>query len=167
MAGENVTLATFYENWKAYQDHIKAAVAPLGAEQLALRSAPNERTIGELAAHIIGCRAGWFTFVLKEESGPGAPEVKAAASWDDRGAPQRTGAELADGLDLTWQFMADRLARWTADDMQRTFEDDWEGKIVHLPRAWIVWHVMEHDLHHGGELALTLGMHGLPSSFPG
>jgi len=26
---------------------------------------------------------------------------------------------------------------------------------------------MEHDLHHGGELSLTLGMHGLPADFPG
>jgi len=27
--------------------------------------------------------------------------------------------------------------------------------------------VMEHDLHHGGELSLTLGMHGFPANFPG
>jgi hypothetical protein len=26
---------------------------------------------------------------------------------------------------------------------------------------------MEHDLHHGGELSFTLGMHGLPAYFPG
>jgi uncharacterized damage-inducible protein DinB len=37
----------------------------------------------------------------------------------------------------------------------------WDGKIVDLSRAWVVWHVLEHDLHHGGELSLTLGMHGL------
>jgi uncharacterized damage-inducible protein DinB len=24
-----------------------------------------------------------------------------------------------------------------------------------------VWHVAEHDLHHGGEISLTLGVHGL------
>ena len=26
----------------------------------------------------------------------------------------------------------------------------------------IIWHVIEHDLHHLGELFLTCGMHGLP-----
>jgi uncharacterized damage-inducible protein DinB len=31
----------------------------------------------------------------------------------------------------------------------------------------VVWHVMEHDLHHGGELSLTLGMHGMAADFPG
>jgi uncharacterized damage-inducible protein DinB len=25
----------------------------------------------------------------------------------------------------------------------------------------VVWHLIEHDLHHGGELSLTLGMHGV------
>jgi uncharacterized damage-inducible protein DinB len=32
-----------------------------------------------------------------------------------------------------------------------------------VSRSWVIYHVMEHDLHHGGELSLTLGIHGLPS----
>jgi uncharacterized damage-inducible protein DinB len=27
---------------------------------------------------------------------------------------------------------------------------------------WVIWHVLEHDMHHGGELAQTLGMHQIP-----
>ncbi len=162
MAEENFTLTTFYDSWKQYQQHIKDSLAPLTAEQLTLRAAPNLRSIGENAAHIIGCRAGWFTHVLGEDCGP---EVKAIASWDESDA--RTAAELVEGLDRTWQCMADCLARWSPADMQQTFPDDWDGKIVQLSRAWIVWHVLEHDLHHGGELSLTLGMHGLQADFPG
>ena len=60
MAEDNFTLTTFYTSWKAYQDHIKGALAPLTAEQLELRAAPHLRSIGENALHIIGCRAGWF-----------------------------------------------------------------------------------------------------------
>ena len=163
MAEDNFTLTTFYDSWKQYQEHIKQTVAPLNAEQLTLRAAPDLRSIGENAAHIIGCRAGWFTFVLGEED----EEAKSFTSWDDRGAPARTAAELAHALDYTWQFMADRIAGWTSDDMRKTFEDDWDGKVVHLSRAWIVWHVLEHDLHHGGEISLTCGMHGIPAEFPG
>ncbi|HKB48291.1 MAG TPA: DinB family protein, partial [Ktedonobacterales bacterium] len=74
---------------------------------------------------------------------------------------------LVQGLDRTWQVMADRMARWSPADMQETFPDDWDGTIVHLSRAWIVWHLIEHDLHHGGEVSLTLGMHGIPADFPG
>lgn len=164
MAEDTFTLTTFYTSWKAYQDHLKAALAPLTAGQLELRTAPHLRSIGENAAHIVGCRAGWFTYVLGED---GDADVKAATSWDAPDAPARTAAELVRGLDHTWQLMADCLARWSPDDMRQTFPDDWDGKQVYLPRAWIVWHVMEHDLHHGGELSLTLGMHGLPADFPG
>jgi uncharacterized damage-inducible protein DinB len=162
MADEGFTLTTFYHLWHEYQGHIREAVAPLTAEQLELRAAPDLRSVGENAAHIIGCRAGWFTHFLGEEA---SAEVKATTSWDELGAPTRTAAELARGLDLTWQLMADCVARWSPADMQQTFPDDWEGKIVHLSRAWVVWHVLEHDLHHGGEISLTLGMHGIQAGF--
>ncbi|HEX5569815.1 MAG TPA: DinB family protein [Ktedonobacterales bacterium] len=162
MAEENFTLSTYYTNWKQYQEHIKDSVAPLTAEQFALRAAPHLRTVGELAAHIIGCRAGWFTYVLGEDVGD---EVKAIANWDE--SDTRSAAELVQALDATWTMMADRLARWSDDDMRKTFEDEQDGQTVQLSRAWIVWHVMEHDLHHGGELSLTLGMHGIPADFPG
>jgi hypothetical protein len=35
-----------------------------------------------------------------------------------------------------------------------------------ITRAWVTWHVLEHDLHHGGELALALGMQGLAIELP-
>ncbi len=168
MAEDNFTLTTFYTSWKEYQDHIKGALAPLTAEQLELRAALHLRSIGEIALHIIGCRAFWFVDFLGEDGGE---EMKVYTGWNEvalaPGAPIPPIAELVQGLDRTWQFMADCLARWSPADMHRTFPDDWDDKQVDLSRAWVVWHVMEHDLHHGGELSLTLGMHGLPADFPG
>jgi uncharacterized damage-inducible protein DinB len=168
MAEDHFTLTTFYTSWKAYQDHIKGALAPLDAEQLELRAAAHLRSIGENALHIIGCRAFWFSEFLGED---GNEEMKVYVGWNEAalalGAPVPPAAELAKGLERTWQFMAECLARWSSDDMRQTFPDDWDGKHVDLSRAWVVWHVMEHDLHHGGELSLTLGMHRLPAEFPG
>jgi uncharacterized damage-inducible protein DinB len=168
MAEDDFTLTTFYTCWKEYQDHIKGALTLLTAEQLELRTAPHLRSIGENALHIIGCRAYWFTEFMGEDCGE---EMKVYQRWNEfalaPGAPVPAAAELAQGLDCTWQFMADCLARWSSADMQQTFPDDWNGTPVELSRAWVVWHVMEHDLHHGGELSLTLGIHGLPADFPG
>lgn len=164
MAEDNFTLTTFYESWQKYQDRLKTSLAPLTADQLALRAAPGLRSAGENAVHIIGCRAGWFTYVLRENGGA---DVEATATWDEPGAPARTATELVQGLEATWDLMAGCLARWSSDDMRQTFPDDWDGKTVYLSRAWVVWHVMEHDLHHGGEVSLTLGMHGIPADFPG
>jgi uncharacterized damage-inducible protein DinB len=160
MAEDNFTLTTFYTSWKAYQDHIKGALAPLTAEQLELRAAPHLRSIG--------CRVYWFTAFLGEYGGE---EMKVYAGWNEvaleLGAPIPTTTEMVQALDRTWQCMTDCLARWSPDDMRHTFPDDWDGKQVDVSRAWVVWHVMEHDLHHGGELSLTFGMHGLLADFPG
>jgi uncharacterized damage-inducible protein DinB len=166
MAEDNFTLATFTTSWKAYQDHIKEALAPLTAEQLALRAAPGLRSIGETALHIVGCRTYWFTEFMGEDGGE---EMKPYARWNEvalrPGAPVPRAAELVQGLDHTWQFMANCLARWSPAEMRQTFPDNWDGKPVEVPRAWVIWHVMEHDLHHGGELSLTLGMHGIHAEF--
>jgi uncharacterized damage-inducible protein DinB len=62
-------------------------------------------------------------------------------------------------------MMTDCLARWSPAEMQQTFPDDWDGEQVQLTRAWVVWHVLEHDLHHSGEVSLTLGIHGLQAGF--
>lgn len=157
MAEENATLGTFYENWKLYQDHLKEVIAPLTAEQLTLRAAPNLRTIAELVEHIIEGRVGWFTRFLGEDAGEAAP----LTSWDEPGAPARSAAQLVWGLEVSWRLMADRLARWDSADMRKTFAHDWRGEHYELSRGWVIWHLLEHDLHHGGEVSLTLGMHGL------
>ena len=166
MAEDNFTLTTFYSSWKAYQDHLKAALAHLTAEQLALRAAPGLRSIGENALHIVGCRAYWFADFLGEDGGE---EMKVYLDWNEMalepGAPVPTATELVQGLDHTWQFMTDCLARWSSAGIRQTFPDEWDGKPVEVSRAWVVWHVLEHDLHHGGELSLTLGMHGFHAEF--
>src|SRR5437763_16721728 len=80
MTEDNFTLTTFYTSWKAYQDHIKGALAPLTAEQLGLRAAPHLRSIGENALHIIGCRVYWFTVFLGEAKGS---EMMLYAGWNE------------------------------------------------------------------------------------
>ena len=178
MAGDNEVLLTFYTAWQAYQERLTAALAPLTAEQLALRAAPGLRSIGENALHLVGCRMFWFTEVLGEDGGE---ELRRYARWNEAalgapypdehalalalGRPVPTAGELAQGLDRTWHFMADRLTRWSPTDLQQTLREEGDGPPVEVSRAWVVWHVLEHDLHHGGELSLTLGMHGLPADF--
>jgi uncharacterized damage-inducible protein DinB len=161
MAEDSFTLTTFYTSWKAYQDRLAAALAPLSAEQLALGAAPNLRSVGANAGHIIGCRVGWFSYTLGEDLSAELTGVR----WDGPDARIRTAAELVRGLELSWQMMAERLARWSSADMEQTFPDEFDGVPVQLSRAWIVWHVLEHDLHHGGEISFTLGAHGLQAGF--
>jgi uncharacterized damage-inducible protein DinB len=155
MAEATTTLARFYHGWETYQGYLTQALTPLTQEQLSLRAAPNLRPIWVLAAHIIAARVYWF----HQWMGEGAGDLAPLQAWDDDGQPLRTSAELGHGLEATWAMIQDCLARWTVDDLDQTFTVR-RGQVT---RQWIIWHVIEHDLHHGGELFFTLGMHGLPT----
>ena len=157
MAEQNSTLDTIYQNWAAYQALIVKALGPLSEEQLALRAAPHVRSAGQIARHMVGARAAWFYRVM----GEGGDEIAALAEWNRLDAPEYSAAELIAGLETTGRLIHDCLARWTTADMEHVFKGVYKGEEYADVRQWIIWHLIEHDLHHGGELSLTLGMHRL------
>jgi uncharacterized damage-inducible protein DinB len=156
MRADETTLSLFYEGWDNYQGLLVDAIAPLTPEQLALQAAPAQRPVWLIAAHILGTRIGWFQNVM----GEGDPALAAFDPWDADGAPPRTAPELVEGLEATWRMIEDCLERWMPSMLDDRFTTS-PGRV--RTRQWIIWHVIEHDLHHGGELFLTLGMHGLPT----
>ncbi|GER91949.1 hypothetical protein KDW_61110 [Dictyobacter vulcani] len=38
---------------------------------------------------------------------------------------------------------------------------DDDGTVERMTRQWVIWHLIEHDLHHGGELSFVLGAHNI------
>lgn len=153
------TLAPFHEGWRDYQGMLVEALAPLTSEQLALRASPDQRPIWLLAAHIIGTRVGWFQNVM----GEGDPTLASFDPWDTDGAPPRAATELIHGLEATWHMIQGCLDRWTPAMLNDSFTRERGDQSRSRTRQWILWHIIEHDLHHGGELCLTLGIHGLPT----
>ena len=149
-------LAPFYKGWDAYQGLLVRAIEPLSPEQLAMRLTPSLRTIENLAAHIVGARARWFHDTL----GEGDQALDDLVFWGQEGEPPRSATELAGGLEVTWGLIQDSLGRWTPAMLDDPFTSR-RGRAV--TRQWVIWHVIEHDLHHGGELFFTLGAHGLPT----
>jgi uncharacterized damage-inducible protein DinB len=156
---ENEGLMAYYVGWPDYQQMLVDGIAALTPDQLALRSAPNQRPVWLIAAHIIGTRVGWFQGRL----GEGDASIAAYDSWDMDGAPPRTAPELVEGLNATWAMIEGCLARWTPAMLDDPFVRQFPDRISTRTRGWIIWHVLEHDVHHGGELFLTLGIHGLPT----
>ena len=157
MKNDQDLISSIYEGWHTYQQTITQAIAPLDPDQLTLRAASKMRSVGEITTHIIGARARWFYLLMKE----GGEEFKALGRWDRRGAKARIAEELVTGLDATWEGMHNAMAAWTAEDWKKTWPgEDNEPEVI--TRQWVIWHLIEHDLHHGGEISITLGVHGLP-----
>jgi uncharacterized damage-inducible protein DinB len=145
------------ENWRGYNERLQNCIAPLADEQLPLQPAPRMWPLGQIVQHIISVRAGWFSGTLQDAD----DLMSEYMEWGQRDSPERSPEELVRGLAETWAFIESRLQRWTPADHAQTFPDEWDGEIYQVSRSWVIYHVLEHDLHHGSEVSLTLGMNGL------
>jgi uncharacterized damage-inducible protein DinB len=113
--------------------------------------------LGQIIQHIISVRAGWFSYTLQDAD----KVMNEYMLWGQRDSPERSAAELVRGLEETWSFIESRLQSWTPTDYARTFPDEMDGQTYDVSRSWVMYHVLEHDLHHGSEVSLILGMNGL------
>jgi uncharacterized damage-inducible protein DinB len=165
-------LITFYkQGWENHHQALVKTVASLSSEQLALPIALQQRSIGDLLDHMIGARFSWF-YLWMGEGDPGS-------DWDDgedrEEPPVYKVASLVTMFEKSWRVIASGLDRWNAADLDQLFQppeshQEWlrnqglEEEQAHT-RQWIIWHVMEHEIHHGGEFSLALGTYGLESFY--
>ena len=151
------TLAVIYDNWRGYNKKLQDCISPLTADHLMLQPAPGMWPLGQIVQHVVSVRAGWFSGTLQDPN----EAMSDYMQWGQLNSPERPPAELVKGLEETWQFIQSRLQRWTPLDCAKTFPDEWDGHIDEVSRSWVIYHVLEHDLHHGSEISLILGMNGL------
>jgi uncharacterized damage-inducible protein DinB len=159
---------TVYEGWDGYRRAILQAVAPLTPEQVAWRPAAHLRTVGELVRHIALGSIDWFLRMDAPTSRELASQINA---WEEdphgnryvieTAIPMDRAAELVQWLEASWQMIDATLKTWTVDDLQKTYRHTWRGTNYAVSRQWTIWRIMAHDLHHGGELSVLLGMQGL------
>ncbi|HEV8190629.1 MAG TPA: DinB family protein [Ktedonobacterales bacterium] len=158
-------LAVVYQGWDVFQRDLLKAVTPLSPEQWALPVAPHHWPIARLVQHIVADRVWWFCGWM----GEGSAEVGALARWDEEEQPVHSGVELIAGLEATWGVIEGSLARCTVADLAQVFAPpatlSEAERTVFGPstRQEIIFHVLRHDIHHGGELAVGLGGYQLPS----
>jgi uncharacterized damage-inducible protein DinB len=148
MTKSSIAAARVLEIWQHMQDELVRVIAPLSAEQLNTRIAPNLRTVGELAEHIVRGRALWAHKVLSD------PSLEPMMNWDEPDDPPRSAAEVVAGLLHTWQIWRTYLEPSTTDDPAPVSEQ--EADVLRT-----LWGMIDHDLAHAGELSLMLGALGL------
>ena len=192
MTEQERSLLRFYAGWGRYQQHLVAAIAPLTQGQLALRTTPQHWSIGMYVTHLVANRAWWFHARMGEGGDDlTALELWALGVCEADVDPGHTAAELVAGLEKTWQMIEEALARLTPADLEQVFPPLSEAERVRhaklvepalqpyaqmwldaerlagevkpaRSRQWIIWGILEHDIHHGSEISTTLGVHGLP-----
>jgi uncharacterized damage-inducible protein DinB len=165
-------VTTFYDGWANHQRLLVDAIHDLTPDQVGLRPVAEAWSIWQLAGHVAGSRSYWFQDIL----GEGDPLIRERfrvtsttvpdlpledAGWEDDEDHPRSAPELVDALDTTWAMIDACLRRWTTEDLAAEFSRSRRSGRQTVTRAWVIWHLMEHDVHHGGEISLILGSNGL------
>jgi hypothetical protein len=163
------SLLTAFDGWDGYHTSVVHAVEGLTPQQLAWRPLPNIRSVGEILRHISFGRITWF----RRMDAPGADAiVKKIEKWetDEDGAQHAIEDvfpitedidQLLYWLNLTWGMIDATLKTWTVTDLSKIYRHKFLGNVYDVSRQWTIWRIMAHDIQHGGELSLMLGMQGI------
>ena len=173
------SLMSVYEGWDSHQLALTRAIDPLTPEQLAWRAAPHVSSVGTIVSHLALARLYWF----HQMGAPGSePLARSIAPWTGAQVDAANPAELQRWIEAlveleaalednpgelrrwlaeSWRMIETTLTTWTVADLTQTYRRRSQGKLYAVSRQWTIWRILSHDLHHGGEVALLLGLQGI------
>jgi uncharacterized damage-inducible protein DinB len=135
------------------------ALGMLTDEQLALVPCDGLWSLGKVARHIAEAEEGWFRYDVAREL-----EEWPQFRDEDSATIASIKALLTEVRERTEAFLAglghDDPANPGAASpgLETIVEAPWGEKLT---LNWIILHVLEHDIHHRGEIFLMLGLLGL------
>lgn len=142
--------AQYFDHWqKAWRDLMRA-VAMLKDEHLEFRpSELYDRSIGDILGHLINLEQGWIHYVIRRE----------LDSWPDPNDESLNSVEdIRQKMEQVHSETLDFLSTIPIEDFNRIIQVPGDG----TPKlGWILWHVLEQQIHHRGELFLCLSLLGM------
>ena len=137
-----------FDHWDEVRAGLVAALEKLADTQLDFTPCPGLRSLREAVVHIAGTEDGWLRFYM-------------ANCWHEN-PPKAADYPTVDSLKgLLAETHARTLVQFAQDAdglMEKVCTLPWGA---HAKMSWAVWHVLEHEIHHRGELFLMLGLMGL------
>ena len=121
----------------------------LTEEQLAFVPREGLWSLRTVALHIATAEEGWFRYIATQEVDQW-PEV------DESDYP--TVASIQALLTQVHDRTTAYLQSLNVTDLDRIITTFWGAKVS---LRWIIWHVLEHEISHRGEIYLMLGLMGM------
>jgi uncharacterized damage-inducible protein DinB len=141
-------LTQFFSHWNQVRADLLSTIDQFSDSDLTYVPFNQSWSVGQIALHIAEAEDGWFRYAVTRELGA-FPEYR----LDDYPTKEDIKAVLAAVHARIWQY----IELSNNDDPGRVIEVPWGESI---PFLWIIWHVVEHEIHHRGELSLILGLLG-------
>jgi hypothetical protein len=153
-----------FSSWPHYDRQLRAVVAVMTDEQLAIRPAPDRWPMWATIGHVACQRVSGLCGLAGE---PGAastpfPDALYRCPGDEYLEPSMNGTQLADALASTFAIVEHALDTWTLDTLDREMRHTFDGGEVVVTRGRVIQRAFAHDLYHTAELNEMLTANALP-----
>lgn len=137
-----------FGHWEQVRADLRATIDKFSADELTFTPFEGGWPVGRIMLHIAECEDHWLHGEVRHEF-----ELPISYELDDYPTKPAILEVLNIAHSRTLQFL-DGLEENDLDRVYRTSHEET------FPLRWIIWHVLEHEIHHRGELSLILGMLG-------
>lgn len=138
-----------FSHWNLVRKGLISVISKFSESDLSFQPYPESWQAGQIMIHIGNAEEGWFRHVITKEieEWPGHLQFE---NYPTKG-------KILAILDSVHQKTDSYLGTLSEKDLSTAIHTPW-GKSI--PLQWIIWHVIEHEIHHRGELSLILGILG-------
>jgi uncharacterized damage-inducible protein DinB len=143
-------LAEFFSNYFTIRLELVEAVKELTQEQLDWKPGNHPNSIASLLIHIAECEYYWIEVAARGKAGAGGFK---------RFETARQKEDILGLLDEGFQTLSCFLQEEDIDDWDRHFYEVEGGEEV--SRRWLVWHVVEHQARHRGQIFMLMRMQNM------
>ena len=139
----------FFKKWEQVRKDLLSTIDKFTDEELSFTPFESSMSAGQIMLHIGDAEEGWFQYVATREL-----DKWPTYDLDDYPTTESIKAQLNIIHSRTEKF----LEPFELEDLDRVYT--MPNTDYRFSLGWIIWHVMEHEIHHRGELSLILGILG-------
>ena len=139
-----------FGHWQVVRRDLIRALDMLNDDQLSYVPREGLWSLGTVARHIANAEEGWFRHVVTREHAEW-PAGYSAEAYPAVGA-------VKDLLTRVHSRKEAFLTSVDAAELDNAVDLPWDEDLT---LREIIWHVLEHEIHHRGEIYLMLGLLGL------
>jgi DinB family protein len=158
-----VSIRPAYSKWPHYNQQLRAVVAGLTAEELALKPSADRWPLWATLGHALCQRVFWLCDFAGE---PGAGTTRFTNAvyncpGDDDLENILSAEQLVEATDSTFRIIDGCLDRWTLESLAEVLRrPEWDDSWVHQ-RGAVIQRVFSHDVYHIAEVNEILAANGL------
>jgi uncharacterized damage-inducible protein DinB len=138
-----------FGHWSQIRSGLIATIESFDESELALIPFEGSWSVGQIMLHIADAEDGWLRYAITHELDEW-PKMYTLENYPDK-------ASIVQALDEVHTRTIAYLSELSEMDLTEKVKVPWGEEIQIM---WIIWHLIEHEVHHRGELSFILGYLG-------